>query len=112
VGAALAGLVLAVVAFGPTIDGLVCKEDGLAAAAATLSVAVEAPSDASPDTAGEQCVLGACVHGHCHHPAQVAPVLFEAEVGTVSGTDAGLGSGQAILPTSAFLAGLKRPPRA
>jgi len=114
VGAGLAGLVLAVVAFGPAVDGLVCKEDGLAAAAATLvvAVAVEAPVDLEPDAAGEQCVMGACVHGHCHHPAQVVPAQFGADAGAVVGADARLGGGQAVLPASACLAGLKRPPRA
>lgn len=108
-GAALAALVVAVLAFGPGLDRLVCGEEGgLAAAAAEHS-----PAAASPDhsTAGHHDDdLGACVHGHCHHAASYAPaVTVAAAEPAVMRARHGLPRGRVATSDPKF--GVLRPPR-
>jgi len=69
-GAALAALVLAVLAFGPGVDRLVCGGEGAMAAAAAEASAAFASADHPAHSHDD---LGACVHGHCHHAASYAP---------------------------------------
>ena len=64
-GAVLSVLVLAAVALGPSLDGLVCRDEtGLSAAAAERVVADIA---ADHDLPGHGKDGIGCVHGHCHH---------------------------------------------
>lgn len=102
-------LVLSLMTFGPSLDGLVChQEGGLSALAAEPSVTAAPTSD---DLAGHAPDGGgACVHGHCHHAAPyVAPPLMitaEPVVGLARHE-----SPQTAVPTSNPKFGLKRPPR-
>lgn len=70
--AIFAALLLAVLAFGPSLDQLICKDDaGLSAAAAESVPHDRQDSDAH---AGDP---GACLHGHCHHGASGTPRISD-----------------------------------
>jgi hypothetical protein len=107
-GAALAALVVAVLAFGPGLDGLVCGEEGGMAAAA----AEHSPAAASGHSTGGHADddLGACVHGHCHHAASQAPPVTIAAAGPALTRDRH-GLRRARVATSDPKFGLLRPPR-
>lgn len=107
-GAALAALVVAVLAFGPGLDGLVCSDEGgLAAAAAELSTTV-APDHSNAGHSDDD--RSACVHGHCHHAAASAPATTVASVTPATLRDRH-GLIRARVPTSDPKFGLLRPPR-
>jgi hypothetical protein len=64
-GTALAALVLAVLVFGPGLDGIVCQEDAMpSAAAADVQIA---PSSLEGQGPASDKMPGVCFHGHCHH---------------------------------------------
>ena len=110
VGMALAALVLTVLTLGPSLDGLLCRDEGsVSAVAAELPVAVASdhgetgPADEGP---------GVCLHGHCHHAAPYVPAALAA-----SDVDPNLAAvahplPRARVPTSDPKFGLIRPPRA
>lgn len=73
-GAALAALVLTVLVFGPSLDGLVCTDDFspvAAAAASELPMASSTTDRQTPPVDFDGCCPS--VHCHCHHgPSHVA----------------------------------------
>lgn len=72
VGMALAALVLTVLTLGPSLDGLLCRDEGsLGAVAAEMPVAALAADHTDPRPLDEG--PGICVHGHCHHSAPYVP---------------------------------------
>lgn len=108
-GTALAALVLTVLAFGPSLDAIVCHDEGggLAAAAAEMPgvlVSDPAPIGDHPDDGG------VCIHGHCHHPSPYVPttLIASAEPKESSARHA---LARVSVPTSDLKFGLKRPPR-
>lgn len=109
-GAALAALVVAVLAFGPGLDGVLCgDESGMAAAAAELSpTAAAAPDHSTAGHADDE--RGACVHGHCHHAGSYAPAPTAASAAPVPLRDRH-GLIRARVATSDPKFGLLRPPR-
>lgn len=108
-GAALAALVVAVLAFGPSLDSLVCGDEaGLAAAAAEHSPAA-APDYGQAGHSDDD--LGVCVHGHCHHAGSYAPAATVA-VAEPAPLRARHGLQRARVATSDPKFGLLRPPRA
>ncbi|WP_374468876.1 hypothetical protein [Phenylobacterium sp.] len=108
-GAALAAFALVLVALGPSLDALVCRDDAGAAAAAHQEIGqVGDADDAAPAGGG----LDACVHGHCHHGGGHAPPrLADAEGPGLSAGRPG-GFARQRVPTSDPQYGLMRPPRA
>ena len=108
IGMALAALVLAVLTLGPGLDGLVCRDEGGAVAAAPI--AAEAASDGHSGSADQGADI--CVHGHCHHSAPYVPsALASVETRDHLTGDAHL-LARARIPTSDPKFGLMRPPRA
>lgn len=112
IGTALAALVLTVLTFGPSLDDLVCRnEGGLAATAvqtAQVTVAAE-HHDAGPGIDGFGDV---CLHGHCHHAAtyvSTLPAATETPDYVLAVTHRPVRS---RVPTSDPQFGLLRPPRA
>lgn len=109
-GTALAALVLTVLTFGPSLDAIICHDEG----AGLASAAAEAPSERLTGgiPAGEhQDEIGVCIHGHCHHPSPYVPatLLANAEPAVIAAKHAVV---QVAVPTSDLKFGLKRPPRA
>jgi hypothetical protein len=106
-GAALAALVLAVLTFGPSLDGLLCHDENGPSAAAQSGVET-APAQDSDGHADE---AGPCVHGHCHHGATflAAAPLDAVAASAPSGRQVWE---QARVSTSDPKFGLIRPPRA
>lgn len=103
IGAALAAVVLAVLVFGPGLDGLLCLDEaGLSAAAAEMAYhGDDAPAEP-----------GACLHGHCHHGVSEAPPAragHAAPAGLIAGPHA---PGRDRVATSDPKFGVLRPPRA
>ncbi len=108
-GTALAALVLTVLAFGPSLDAIICHDEGggLAAAAAEIPGVVvtdQAPDDDHSDPAG------VCIHGHCHHPSPYVPTTLIASAEPME-SSARHAIVRVSIPTSDFKFGLKRPPR-
>lgn len=114
----LSGLMVAValclLAFGPTLDLLVCAHDD--APIATNSQATEATATASQTSDHHDATTAAdhgaadCPHGHCHHGAPGAPAVtaFVAARMTLAVRPA---IPQLAVPTSDLSFGLDRPPR-
>lgn len=111
VGMALAALVLTVLTLGPSLDGLLCKDEGsLSAAAAEMPTTQISSADGHSQPADEGA--GVCVHGHCHHAApyvSAAPAAAERPR-DLTGVAHPLPRDRA--PTSDPKFGLMRPPRA
>jgi len=105
----LAALVVAVLAFGPGLERMVCgDESGLAADAAELSDAAATPDHST--TGHHDDDLGACVHGHCHHVAAHAPAVTIAAAEPAFTRDRqGVRRGRVATTDPKF--GLLRPPR-
>lgn len=73
-GAVFAALVLSVLTFGPSLDGILCHDEGGLSAAAAELPSLKASPDA--DLTGHKADgLAPCIHGHCHHGAAYVPVL-------------------------------------
>lgn len=110
-GAVLAALVLAVLAFGPSLDALLCHDDAdLGAVAAEMPAFGAEPGDQGPgEHAGGRA---ACVHGHCHHGAAHTPALSAPDASRADAGAAGLGTPRTRIPTSDLKFRLIRPPRA
>lgn len=111
-GRLLAALVLTVLTLGPSLDALICKDEGGLSAAAAESTVI-ALQDADHSNASHQLDgLGTCVHGHCHHPAPYVPADVAVSDIAPTGT---LGRYRMVtdaVPTSDAQFGLIRPPRA
>lgn len=107
---ALAALVLTVLTFGPSLDALICHDEGPLSAAAAEMPSLSGDADQAPaDHSGEGA--GVCVHGHCHHAAPYVPAaLPAAETPLVTASPHALM--RVAVPTSDLKFGLKRPPRA
>lgn len=116
----LSGLMVAValcmLAFGPTLDLLICAHEDSPAAAAATPQATEATVAASQisahseaTTAGDHGVAD-CPHGHCHHGGPAAPAVtaFVAAPMTLAVRPA---IPLLAIPTSNLSFGLDRPPR-
>lgn len=109
---ALVALTLAMVVAGPALDALVCGDEGATSVAAAAGPAdlLSEIDDGGPGHA-DGAPHQACVHGHCHHGFQSAPIAL-ADALMIEGGDE-----RHALPTPARLAtrnpaGLERPPRA
>ena len=110
VGMALAALVLTVLTLGPSLDGLVCRDEGsLSAVAAELPVAAAA-ADVAPEPLDEG--PGICVHGHCHHSAPYVPATPPASELSAPLLAVAHPFVRDRVPTSDPKFGLIRPPRA
>lgn len=107
-GAALTALLLAVLAFGPGMDSLICRDEAVAAFA--QSATLDLPSPGADDHAHDTGDV--CVHGHCHHgggsmPALAAVTQMPGPWGAARQTRS-----RARVPTTNPKFGLMRPPRA
>jgi len=103
-------LVLAVLALGPSLDGLICHDEGRPASSSS-SAAVVAAQDVDQPSPAHDDGLGPCVHGHCHHAAPYVPVdAVVAEAAVSPRTRYALAPNAA--PTFDLHFELKRPPRA
>lgn len=75
IGNALAALVLALLVFGPSLDGFICSDDfgpAAAAAAAAENPAADTVSDRQPPPV-DRDGCAASTHCHCHHgPSHLA----------------------------------------
>ncbi len=72
IGMLLAALVLSVLAFGPGLDGLLCRDAGsLSAAATEMRTSVAAADSGIP--VGPESRAGVCFFGHCHHATPYIP---------------------------------------
>lgn len=107
-GAALAALVVAVLAFGPGLDGLVCGDEAGVAVAAELPATSVAPDHGHVGHSDDE--RGACVHGHCHHAAAYAQATTVASAAPAVLRDRH-GVIRARVLTSDPKFGLLRPPR-
>ena len=63
----LAALIVMTFAASPSLDGLVCGDEALAAADAGHAHAQDAVDHDTPCEDGGHDAHGACQHGHCHH---------------------------------------------
>lgn len=109
----LAAAVIAVLAFGPSLDALICGGEGLPATASPAAEArvqsadlADHRSDAPGHVDG-----GACAHGHCHHGAASEPAR-EPPLLQVSALAARLPIPLTAVPISGPRYSLDRPPRA
>ena len=108
-GGLLAVCLLATLLVGPTLDALVCKDDGQASASAAAGALVIA--DEHADGAGSDLDQGACPHGHCHHGLAFALASTETQA-TPSPGQARLSPLQVTQLASRSPQGIERPPRA
>jgi hypothetical protein len=107
---AFAVLVITVLTFGPSLDAIVCRDDGrLGAVAAEMPTAHVPPAhDAAPHSDDG---AGLCAHGHCHHGVVYAPVApAAAEVPYDRIGVPGLPSRERVRAADRQF-GLMRPPR-
>lgn len=112
VGRVVAALVLTVLTLGPSIDGLICKDEGGAIAAAGAFTVASVQDVDQSNASHERDGLGACVHGHCHHAAPFVPVdAIASDVAPKSPHGRYRLAADAV-PTSDAHFGLIRPPRA
>lgn len=107
---ALAALVLTVLAVGPGLDRLICRDEaGMSAAAAEWIVTDEVEANDTKHVSNEG---GACLHGHCHHSAPFAvaiPVAADAPMVQASSVHR---LARDRVGTSDPKFGVERPPRA
>lgn len=111
IGTALAALVLTVLTFGPSLDDLVCRNEGglIAAAAETAQMAVTTEHhDAGVGIDGFGDI---CLHGHCHHAAAYVPVSPTANEMPAYVLSVAHRPVRSRVPTSDPQFGLLRPPR-
>jgi len=108
---ALVALSLSAFVFGPTLDALVCHDDGkIAVAAADLSPHADTPHD-GPGGQPDQDQHHPCPHGHCHHGVQYVPAgAPEAPVVQARALQHAPPAPLALATRSP--SGLERPPRA
>jgi hypothetical protein len=111
-GSALAALILTVLAFAPTLDSIVCHDEGGAPAASTADLFV-ATVEPAHDVGGAhaQDALDICIHGHCHHGSPYVPA-DPVIVDIPAGQPAHHALERLKVATSDPQFGLKRPPRA
>lgn len=111
-GGLVAVWLMALMFVGPTLDTVVCVDDGQPAAVS--SDLIKADTTASADhgkSDRDQTVAAVCVHGHCHHGVNLGltvPIARTAPVPMV--VSHGL-AGSSVY-ASLFPSGLERPPRA
>ncbi|CAN7262061.1 hypothetical protein LJR225_001255 [Phenylobacterium sp. LjRoot225] len=104
-------LALVVLTLGPSLDRIVCHDEGGGLSAVAAESTVVAMPDAERSGASHDDGVGTCLHGHCHHASPYVPVEAVA-------ADAPLPPSVLherltdVLPTSDPRFGLKRPPRA
>ena len=77
-GAMFAAVLVAVLALGPSLDSLICKDGDGFSAAAESGIGHAVSDDADLGDHGLD-MAGACVHGHCHHGAPYAPPIQNAD---------------------------------
>lgn len=109
-GTALAALVLTLLTFGPSLDGLICKDEGAGLSAA----ASEAPTVTAShqDLSGQKNdPAGPCMHGHCHHGSQYVAAVPQLDVTPEPPVGEVHPLSSDRVPTSDPKFGLKRPPR-
>lgn len=105
---------LSLLAFGPTLDLLICAHDGSPVATSPQSteatVTASQPSDHPDATSAADHGAADCPHGHCHHGAPGAPAVttFVAAPMTLAVRPA---IPRLAVPTSDLSFGLDRPPR-
>ena len=109
---ALVALTLAMFVVAPSLDALICGDEGAVASAASTSSADQlAKFDDGGVGHADSVPHQPCVHGHCHHGFQYVPVaVAEAPVSEA-------GTARHVWPTPVRLAtlapsSLERPPRA
>jgi len=110
-GAVLAVLVLSMLSFGPTLDGLMCHDEGGASVGSATAHTATVAADHS-DVSTSDGALSVCAHGHCHHSTSYIPALatFPSE-GRIRPSDS-----HRLLRERVRISdpkyGLERPPRA
>lgn len=108
---ALAALVLTLLTLGPSLDGVICRDEGGLSAAAGMTTVVHAMpvQGAAPHSDDGP---GLCVHGHCHHGAAYAPMA--APAADAPGGPIGVAGSprRERVRTANPQFGLMRPPRA
>lgn len=104
-------LLVAVLSLGPSVDALVCGNDGSLSAAAAEAPTVAGQSFAAPEDQHQGSdIADVCIHGHCHHYAPFVPLNGDGDFlakGIRSQHDLERGD----IRTSDPHFGLKRPPR-
>lgn len=115
IGGLMAALILAVLAFGPSIDAYVCQGEAVhpAVAASSAGEAVQHAEalHAHAFPAAHDDGEGPCVHGHCHHAiffADTPPV----QIGQAGAVPQRLSPRRTSVALSDLQFGLMRPPRA
>lgn len=74
-GAIFAAMLVAILALGPSIDSLICKDgDGFSASAAESAAGHVLADEIDTSDHGADAA-GVCVHGHCHHAAPYTPPI-------------------------------------
>ena len=106
-GTTLAVLVLAVIAFSPGIERLICHDDGSPAAAGEQWAGVVQADDAHDDHED-----GDCVHGHCHHASAWVPLSLAVSKEPAAHPLPSGAPPPVRLPVSNLQFDLMRPPRA
>lgn len=105
-GAAFAALVLAVLALGPSLDGVLCAGD--APSAVQVAVSLGSPG---ADAHDHERTDG-CAHGHCHHGAPQAPEPAVAPAAPLAYAAARLTPAKDAASPAGRQFDLMRPPRA
>ncbi len=106
ISTALFALVITFVSLGPSLESLLCHEEGGAVAAALSQDSFTAPDAPADDHDAE----GPCVHGHCHHVVAFAPPMAAAAlIPAISPIERTTAEDRLLYSDPTF--GLKRPPR-
>lgn len=111
IGTALAALVLTVLTFGPSLDDLVCRNEGGPAAMAAQSAPMTITAEHHDAGVGIDGFGDICLHGHCHHAAAYVPVLPMASETPAFVLSVASRPVRSRVPTSDPQFGLLRPPR-
>lgn len=112
VGGLLVAALLAVLVLSPSVDALICKDDGTVAVQAPTGHVTLAAADDADEVSGHPLgTAGTCQHGHCHHGASYT-AADPADLLAVPATRVGHALISTRLPPSSAPPGLDRPPRA
>jgi len=108
---AFVAFTLAMFVFGPTLDALICHDDGAVAAAGFGSGDQLAASDDGGGDHSAPQPHQPCPHGHCHHGGQSVPMALAAAAVIHAKAERSAPPASLALATR-MPSGLERPPRA
>lgn len=110
----MAALVLTVLAFGPSIDAYVCRDEGIASVTAGSAADVAQAHADGVHTDGAHTEhgdgQGPCAHGHCHPVFFTSPLPAQIREARAVAQRPALPQASIVLSDLQF--GLMRPPRA